>query len=88
MSSFGLEIFKAKEEYEIKEILERIEKGIAEKGIEKKSSNKLIQQGNDVFNLTFYFANSNKEEKKLYWYEQMRGIFDDLEDFARPISSS
>ena len=88
MSSFGLEIFKAKEEYGIKEILERIEKSIEEKGIECKKGEKSIQQGNDVFNLKFYFANSNKEGRKLYWYEQMKGIFDNLADFERPVSSS
>ena len=88
MSTIGLEIFKAKEEYGIKEVVEKIDKSIGEKNVEWNSAKKAIQTGNDIFNLKFYFANSNKENRKIQWYEQMKKIFGDLDEFERPISSS
>ena len=72
MSTIGLEIFKAKEEYGIKEVVEKIDKSIGEKNVEWNSAKKAIQTGNDIFNLKFYFANSNKENRKIQWYEQMK----------------
>ena len=69
-------------------MVEKIDKSIGEKNVEWNSAKKAIQTGNDIFNLKFYFANSNKENRKIQWYEQMKKIFGDLDEFERPISSS
>lgn len=88
MNPLGIEIFKAKEEYGIKEVKDTIEKKFESKRRNYKYVTKSEQYGNDVFKFYFYFAEGTNNNSTLYWYEKMKNLFDDLDDYVKTISSA
>lgn len=88
--SIELEIFKARDDCDIEDVLRRIKQKIETKGDNLQYVVKEERNGNDIFKIHFYFNSSTNQDGKLYWYEEIRNLFgiNELKDLVKPISSN